>query len=64
MSNDGRRHLLLVNPSARGGKARELIAGVEAGETPVVMSGDGLIGQIGGAWADHRRHRSGPPGAN
>src|SRR5688572_19381001 len=82
MSADGRRHLLLVNPSAGGGKARELIdeleagmrergleyrlvltesvehgrsealAGAEAGETPVVMSGDGLIGQIGGALAN------------
>jgi YegS/Rv2252/BmrU family lipid kinase len=76
-----RRHLVLVNPSAGGGRARELIPrlekalhthgltyrlvlttsldhGVEAaraaaadGEIPVVMSGDGLIGQIGGALA-------------
>ena len=81
MSSDGRRHLLLVNPSAGGGKARELIAELEAGmrergleyrlvrtegvehgcsearaaaekgETPVVLSGDGLIGQVGGALA-------------
>jgi YegS/Rv2252/BmrU family lipid kinase len=74
-------HLLLVNPSAGGGRTRELLPAVEralagaglehrlvltrsldhareealaaaqAGETPVVMSGDGLIGQIGGALA-------------
>jgi YegS/Rv2252/BmrU family lipid kinase len=80
--NAAPRHLLLVNPSAGGGKARELIAelesgmrergleyrlvltegiehgcsealaGAEAGETPVVMSGDGLIGQVGGALAN------------
>jgi len=82
MSSDGRRHLLLVNPSAGGGKARDLIdeleagmrergleyrlvlteglehgcsealAGAEKGEIPVVMSGDGLIGQVGGALAN------------
>ena len=82
MSSDGRRHLLLVNPSAGGGKARDLIdeleagmrergleyrlvlteglehgcnealTGAEKGETPVVMSGDGLIGQVGGALAN------------
>ena len=82
MSTDGRRHLLLVNPSAGAGRARDLIAeleggmrqrglefrlvlteglehgcseavaGAEAGETPVVMSGDGLIGQVGGALAN------------
>jgi YegS/Rv2252/BmrU family lipid kinase len=82
MSSDRRRHLLLVNPSAGGGRARELIdeleagmrergleyrlvltegiehgvsealAGVEASEIPVVMSGDGLVGQIGGALAN------------
>jgi YegS/Rv2252/BmrU family lipid kinase len=80
--DEGRRHLLLVNPSAGGGKARDLLAeleagmrergleyrlvltegiehgcsealaGVEAGETPVVMSGDGLVGQVGGALAN------------
>ena len=79
--DEARRHLLLVNPSAGGGKASELIAELEAGmrergleyrlvlteglehgcsearaaaengETPVVMSGDGLIGQVGGALA-------------
>jgi YegS/Rv2252/BmrU family lipid kinase len=76
-----RRHLLLVNPSAGGGRARESVAEIEreleaagiehrtvltrdledgvsaavsaakAGEIPVVVSGDGLIGQIGGALA-------------
>lgn len=76
------RHLLLVNPSAGAGRAKELLpeleagmrereleyrlvltegvehgcsealAGVEAGEIPVVMSGDGLIGQVGGALAN------------
>jgi YegS/Rv2252/BmrU family lipid kinase len=76
-----RRYLLLVNPSAGGGRARELLPRVEeamaaaglehrsvmttgiehgceqaaaaasAGEIPVVMSGDGLIGQVGGALA-------------
>ncbi len=76
------RYLLLVNPSAGGGRARELLpqverelarhglshrsllteglehgcaearAGAAAGEIPVVISGDGLIGQIGGAVAD------------
>jgi YegS/Rv2252/BmrU family lipid kinase len=75
------RYALLVNPSAGGGRARELLpeveraltarglghrvvlteslehardaalAAVSGGETPVVMSGDGLIGQIGGALA-------------
>jgi YegS/Rv2252/BmrU family lipid kinase len=80
MSGD-RRHLVLVNPSAGGGRARDLLPGLESalrerglayrlvmttsldhgveearaaaaeGEVPVVMSGDGLIGQIGGAVA-------------
>jgi YegS/Rv2252/BmrU family lipid kinase len=79
--NVAARHLLLVNPSAGGGRARKLLREVEdafrirgmsyrlvlteglehgraealaaadAGETPVVMSGDGLIGQIGGVLA-------------
>ena len=74
-----RRHLVLVNPSAGGGRARDLLPRLEgalrgrgiayrlvlttsldhgvreaeaaaaSGEVPVVMSGDGLIGQIGGA---------------
>jgi YegS/Rv2252/BmrU family lipid kinase len=77
-----RTHLVLVNPSAGGGRARELLPRLEgalrdrdltyrlvvttslehgieeahaaagAGETVVVMSGDGLIGQIGGALAE------------
>ena len=77
----GRRHLLLVNPSAGAGRAGEARAGIErelaaagieyrtvltegvehgvaqalagaqAGEIPVVVSGDGLIGQVGGALA-------------
>jgi YegS/Rv2252/BmrU family lipid kinase len=76
-----RRHLLLVNPSAGGGRVHELLpqvesalegAGVEyrvvstrsveharreagraaaADEVPVVMSGDGLVGQVGGELA-------------
>jgi YegS/Rv2252/BmrU family lipid kinase len=76
-----RRHLVLVNPSAGGGRARDLLPqleralrdrglgyrlvmttsldhGVEeartaaaGGEVPVVMSGDGLVGQVGGALA-------------
>ena len=80
MSAD-RRHLVLVNPSAGGGRARDLLPQLEGalrergidyrlvmttsldhgvqeargaaadGEIPVVMSGDGLIGQIGGALA-------------
>jgi YegS/Rv2252/BmrU family lipid kinase len=75
------RHLVLVNPSAGGGRARDLLPGLEGalrdrglayrlvmttsldhgvgeartaaadGEVPVVMSGDGLVGQIGGALA-------------
>jgi YegS/Rv2252/BmrU family lipid kinase len=79
--NGERSHLLLVNPSSGGGRARKLLPeaerelkrwriafrtveteslehGVEeaqraadAGEIPVVMSGDGLIGQVGGALA-------------
>jgi YegS/Rv2252/BmrU family lipid kinase len=78
------RHLLLVNPSAGGGRARKRLpeaqraldargiehrvgltkslehgceeahAAAAAGETVIVMSGDGLIGQIGGALADGR----------
>ncbi len=81
MSSD-RRHLVLVNPSAGGGRARDLLPQLEGalhdhglayrlvmttsldhgveeavgaaadGEIPVVMSGDGLVGQIGGALAD------------
>jgi YegS/Rv2252/BmrU family lipid kinase len=77
----GDRHLLLVNPSAGAGRARELLpaaqralrargiefrrvfteglehgcreaeAAARAGEVTVVMSGDGLIGQVGGALA-------------
>jgi len=77
MSTD-RPHVVLVNPSAGGGRARELLPRLEGalrdheinyrlvmttsldhgveearaaaagGEIPVVMSGDGLIGQIGG----------------
>jgi YegS/Rv2252/BmrU family lipid kinase len=73
------RHLLLVNPSAGGGRVVELLdraraaleangiryrevsttslehgsrearAAAEAGEIPIVMAGDGLIGQVGGA---------------
>ena len=80
MASDS-RYALLVNPSAGGGRTRELLPAVEraltarglghrvvlteslehardsalaavsGGETPVVMSGDGLIGQIGGALA-------------
>jgi YegS/Rv2252/BmrU family lipid kinase len=76
-----RSHLVLVNPSAGGGRARELLPRLEgalrdhalehrlvmttsldhgieearraaaAGEAVAVMSGDGLIGQIGGALA-------------
>src|SRR3954454_16017662 len=79
--DDQRPHLVLVNPSAGGGRARELLPRVEGalrdhdighrlmmttsldhgieearraaegGEVVVVMSGDGLIGQIGGALA-------------
>lgn len=79
--NSGRRHLLLVNPSAGGGRALKLLPALEralarrgvghrtvrtealehairevrdaaaAGEIPVVMSGDGLVGQIGGVLA-------------
>ena len=76
------RHLLLVNPSAGGGRVGELLPRAEAalvangldyrlvrttslehgvevatqaaadGETVIVMSGDGLIGQVGGALAE------------
>jgi YegS/Rv2252/BmrU family lipid kinase len=79
--NEARRFLLLLNPSAGGGRARELLPRIEAamsaaglehrsvfttglehgcreataaagaGEIPVVISGDGLIGQVGGALA-------------
>ena len=75
----GDRHLLLVNPSAGGGRVRELLpaaeralrargiefrrvftegiehgcrearAAGEAGDVTIVMSGDGLIGQVGGS---------------
>lgn len=77
----GRRHLLLVNPSAGGGRAAALLpraraaleangleyrlvtttslehgcaearAAAEGRESVIVMSGDGLIGQVGGALA-------------
>ncbi len=76
-----KRHLLLVNPSAGGGRTSEMLPKVERalsergleyelvlttgiehgceqavaaagrGEIPVVVSGDGLIGQVGGALA-------------
>ena len=76
-----RRHLVLVNPSAGGGRARRLLPQLESslndlgleyrvvittsvehgcqeartgaanGEVPVVMSGDGLVGQVGGVLA-------------
>ena len=79
--NARRKHLLLVNPSAGGGRVGELLPRAEAamrsngleyrlvqttsldhgveearaaaadGVLPVVMSGDGLIGQVGGALA-------------
>jgi YegS/Rv2252/BmrU family lipid kinase len=79
-----RRHLVLVNPSAGGGRVRDLLPRLEgalrdhrlayrlvlttslehgvveardaaaAGEIPVVMSGDGLIGKIGGELAGGR----------
>jgi YegS/Rv2252/BmrU family lipid kinase len=79
--SEARRFLLLLNPSAGGGRARELLPRIEAamgaaglryravlttglehgcqearaaaadGEIPVVVSGDGLIGQVGGALA-------------
>ncbi len=75
------RHLVIVNPSAGGGRARKALPELEAalraqgldyrlvlttsvehgceearraadaGEIPVVMSGDGLIGQLGGVLA-------------
>ncbi|MGI9020719.1 MAG: diacylglycerol/lipid kinase family protein [Solirubrobacterales bacterium] len=78
----GKTHLLLVNPSAGGGRVRELLplaqgaldrhgidyhvvetTGIEhgcvearmasaAGEVVVVMSGDGLVGQVGGTLAN------------
>jgi YegS/Rv2252/BmrU family lipid kinase len=77
----GRSHLLLVNPSAGGGRARRLLPEAEAalrargiehrsvltesiehalgeariasetGQAVIVMSGDGLIGQVGGELA-------------
>ena len=76
------RHLVLVNPSAGGGRVAKLVPELEgalracgleyrlvrtrslehgcdearraadAGEIPVVMSGDGLIGQVGGVLAE------------
>lgn len=79
--SDGPPHLLLVNPSAGGGRAARLLPEAQAalrargvefrtvetrsvehgcveavaaaadGIVPVVMSGDGLIGQVGGALA-------------
>ncbi len=85
----GPPHLLLVNPSAGGGRAGKLVAtaraalrdgGVEHqliltkglehgrsaahdaaahGQTVIVMSGDGLIGQVGGTLADIPQARMG-----
>jgi YegS/Rv2252/BmrU family lipid kinase len=79
--DSARRHVVLVNPSAGGGRVRDLLGEVEVtlrdlgvdyrlvlttglehgceearraagdGETPVVMSGDGLVGQVGGVLA-------------
>ncbi|SRR6266571_1718058 len=81
MSGGRPRYLVLVNPSAGGGRAQQVLPQLEgalrarnldyrlllttslehgceearkaaaAGEIPVVMSGDGLIGQIGGVLA-------------
>ena len=80
-----RSHLMIVNPSAGGGRARKRAAraggalrarglalqarahhgrrarprrgrdAAAAGEIPVVVSGDGLIGQVGGELAGRRR---------
>jgi YegS/Rv2252/BmrU family lipid kinase len=80
--SEASRFLLLLNPAAGGGRARELLPRIEAamgaaglryravlttglehgrdeartaaenGEICVVVSGDGLIGQVGGALAD------------
>ncbi|MEO8092740.1 MAG: diacylglycerol kinase family protein [bacterium] len=82
MSAPGRRYLLLVNPSAGGGRAKRALPGarralesrqvehrvvmttglehgceqaraaVAAGEMVLVISGDGLIGQVGGVVAE------------
>src|SRR4051794_29439191 len=90
--DDQRSHLVLVNPSAGGGRARELLPLVEGalrdhdighrlmmttsldhgieearraaqgGEVVVVMSGDGLIGQIGGVLAGTGVPLGGIPG--
>ncbi len=79
--DEPRRHLVLVNPSAGGGRVHDLLPQVEGslrdfevdyrlvltrslehgceearraageGEVPVVMSGDGLVGQVGGVLA-------------
>jgi YegS/Rv2252/BmrU family lipid kinase len=79
---EARRYLLLLNPSAGGGRTRELLHRIQAakgaaglahravftkglehgcaeareaaaaGEVTVVISGDGLIGQVGGALAE------------
>src|SRR5213592_1392537 len=79
--DSSRRHVVLVNPSAGGGRVRDLLGEVEVtlrdlgvnyrlvlttglehgceearraardGEAPVVMSGDGLVGQVGGVLA-------------
>jgi YegS/Rv2252/BmrU family lipid kinase len=81
ITHGGDRHLMLVNPSAGGGRARQVLPELEralrnreldyrvvmttslehgceearraasTGEIPVVMSGDGLIGQVGGVLA-------------
>ena len=51
MSNRGLRFRTLVSESLEHG-IEEALAAHEAGEIPVVMSGDGLIGQVGGALAE------------
>ena len=51
MTDRGLRFRTLVSESLEHGIG-EALAAHEAGEIPVVMSGDGLIGQVGGALAE------------
>jgi YegS/Rv2252/BmrU family lipid kinase len=51
MSSRGLEHRTVSTQSVQHGRS-EALAAAEAGEITVVMSGDGLIGQVGGALAD------------
>ena len=51
LEDRGLRYRLVLTEGIEHGRS-EAVAAADAGEVPVVMGGDGLIGQVGGALAD------------